>query len=111
MARRTPRFNTGFNSARSYVAAGGAMTKPVSSGPRGPVLQLEIFLCHNRKDQQAVTALQAALLQRYGITSWMDRKSVTGGADFEKEILNAIQDSSSCGVIVGPYGWEIIRDT
>lgn len=53
-----------------------------------------VFISYSSKDREQATWVKNTL-EKYGITCWMDKKSIHGGKDFSGEIQKALTDCSA----------------
>ena len=60
-----------------------------------------IFLSYSRRDGTYVDSL-AVYLERSGFRIWVDRKGITGGEQWRREIVTAIQKSSMVVLFLSP---------
>ena len=70
--------------------------------------QFDVFLSYNRRDEASVREL-ADTLRAEGISPWLDTWYCTPGVPFHAEVLDGLNASRSCAVLVGPHGlgdWE-----
>ncbi len=65
--------------------------------------QFDVFLSHNSKDKQAVTALAQAL-RGAGLTSWLDAWHLTRGREWQGELAAGLSMCRACAVCLGPHG-------
>jgi hypothetical protein len=69
-----------------------------------------VFLSHNSKDKQLfVEPLATKLMDQEGINPFLDIWNLTPGASWIPELEEALKDSATFAIFVGPYGiksWE-----
>jgi hypothetical protein len=76
----------------------------------GSVVQrFDVFLSHNSRDR-AVVGRIAQRLKQAGLEPWLDKWSLTPGGEWQRELGQGLDASSTCAVFVGPYdlgAWEL----
>ena len=76
--------------------------KPVSQ-------QFDVFLSYNSRDRAIVERI-AQRLKRAGLEPWLDRWSLTPGAEWQRELGAGLDASVTCAVFIGPHdlgAWEL----
>lgn len=63
----------------------------------------DVFLCHNSRDKSAVREL-ADLLERRGLSPWLDERQLIPGRPWQPELENAILRASTIAVLIGKDG-------
>jgi hypothetical protein len=58
----------------------------------------DVFVSYSRKNQQVAVAARAAM-ERRGLRVWMDKNSLSGGADWAGEIVKALETSKVMVVV------------
>ena len=66
-------------------------------------LRFDVFLSYNSADRAAVERV-AERLRSERIEAWWDRWNLTPGGSWQAEIVEGLQASKACAVIVGPAG-------
>lgn len=64
----------------------------------------DVFLCHNSKEKSMVLVIGEKLKAR-GIVPWIDSERIVGGATYDEVIKQAIIESRSAAIFVGPIGF------
>ncbi len=63
----------------------------------------DVFLSHNNSDKQAVEAI-AHTLAEHGINPWLDKWNLVPGDPWQPKIEQALAQSATCAVFLGPSG-------
>ncbi len=89
------------------LVTGGAL-KRRSSAPKQPAQkdenrQFDVFLSHNSEDKPIVRKLADALEAR-GLRPWLDERELIPGGSWQDELEEAIEDTRSAAVLIGPDG-------
>src|SRR6516165_219371 len=66
-------------------------------------MSFHVFLSHSSADKPAVEEM-ARRLEREGIKTWLDKWHLIPGAPWQPAIENALAESETCAVFVGPSG-------
>jgi hypothetical protein len=96
----------------AHVRFGDVIGEIRSATPTKPAIhaapsRTKVFVSYSRRDARGVDRLVADL-ERRGITTWVDRSGLVGGADWTTEIVNAIQEADA--FIVALSRWSIASD-
>jgi len=71
--------------------------------------RFDVFLSYNSRDRASVERI-AERLKRAGLEPWLDRRSLTPGGDWQRELGAGLDASVACAVFVGPHdlgAWEL----
>jgi tetratricopeptide (TPR) repeat protein len=63
----------------------------------------DVFLSHSSADTPAVEELGRRLKQA-GVEPWLDKWKLVPGVPWQKDVEQALDDSASCAVVIGPGG-------
>lgn len=69
----------------------------------------DVFLSHNSNDKALVEALATRLVDEAGISLFIDKWHLVPGEKWQEALEEALDNSASCAVFLGPYGlgnWE-----
>ena len=66
--------------------------------------QFHVFLSHNSSDKPAVEEL-AQRLRAAGLEPWLDKWNLVPGDAWQPALEEALRDSETCVVFVGPSGF------
>jgi len=78
-----------------------------SAAPRTP--RSDVFLSYNTRDAAIVEQI-AKRLREEGFELWLDRWSLTAGAEWQRELGEGLDAAAACAVFVGPHdlgAWEL----
>jgi TIR domain len=64
----------------------------------------DVFLSHSTADKPAVEDLARRLRDKEGIQAWLDKWNLVPGAPWQPAIEEALADSETCAVFIGPSG-------
>ena len=72
-------------------------------------MNYDVFLSHNSKDKPAVEAIGQKLQETYGLKCWLDKWNLIPGDPWQEAIEEALDDSQTFAIFVGPNDispWE-----
>src|SRR3990170_529194 len=72
-------------------------------------LKYDVFLSHNSSDKDAVETIAHNLLDKEGLSPFLDRWHLVPGEPWEEGLEQALDASRTCAVFLGPAGlgaWE-----
>ena len=69
-----------------------------------PKFQYDVFLSHNSEDKPAVEWLAAKLVDEGKLTVFLDKWHLVPGDPWQEELENALDESSTVAVFLGPAG-------
>jgi pSer/pThr/pTyr-binding forkhead associated (FHA) protein len=93
------RFGDVFGEIRSATPT----ARPRAASPAGT----KVFVSYSRRDSRAVDRLVDDL-ERRGISAWVDRSGLVGGADWTTEIVNAIHEADA--FVIALSRWSVASD-
>lgn len=68
-------------------------------------LMTQVFLCHSRQDQGIAKQIQL-MFMRSGITTWTHYNDIQFGTDFEKALLQGIEESDNVVFLMSPHSLQ-----
>jgi hypothetical protein len=71
--------------------------------------RFDVFLSYNTRDAAIVERI-ARRLREEGFEPWLDRWSLTAGAEWQRELGEGLDAAAACAVFVGPHdlaAWEL----
>ncbi|MGB7876277.1 MAG: toll/interleukin-1 receptor domain-containing protein, partial [Anaerolineales bacterium] len=65
-------------------------------------MNYDVFLSHNSKDKPSVEAIAHKLQETYSLKCWLDKWNLIPGDPWQEAIEEALDDSKTFGIFVGP---------